>query len=121
MLAVLLLLPILIEPSWLDIFRARSISLPFWRQQKTIAPVSRRKNKRKIKKEKKIKESKEKKTERNEVNCRAGFELVDGTCVDVDECTTGAHTCQALCQNCGLVSCGGYQCLGKGAVERLFF
>ena len=114
MLAVLILLPLLVEPSWLEIFRARSISLPFWRQQKSYSPVTRRKNKRKIKKEKKVSESKEKKAERNEVSCQLGFELVEGVCVDIDECAAGTHTCQALCQNCGLVSCGGYQCLGKG-------
>ena len=123
MLAVLLLLPLLVEPSWLDIFRARSISLPFWRQQKTYSPVTRRKNKRKIKKEKKFSESKEKKAERNEASCQQGFELIEGLCIDIDECATGTHTCQALCQNCGLVSCGGYQCLGKGVAiyEICFF
>ena len=113
MLAVLILLPLLVEPSWLDIFRARSISLPFWRQQKSYSPVTRRKNKRKIKKEKKVNESKEQKVsqskekqaERNEVNCQQGFELIEGICVDIDECATCTHNCQALCQNCGLVSC----------------
>ena len=76
---IILFLPLLIEPSWLDRFRSRAVSFSFWRQTSKIPPVARRKTKRKNKK---------KNNERN-VACRSGFELVDNVCVDIDECQLG--------------------------------
>lgn len=53
-------------------------------------------------------------------SCDDGFELIEGTCVDIDECELGTDTCDALatCNNTsGSFSCGdcpaGYE--GEGA------